>query len=49
MLAKEALENDCSIYDLALEKELMTKEELDKALLPENMTKPKKRVFREWK
>ena len=49
MLAKEALEKDCSIYDLALEKELMTKEELDYALLPENMTKPKKRVFREWK
>ena len=49
MLAKEALEKDCSIYELALEKELMTKEELDKALLPENMTKPKKRVFREWK
>ena len=49
MLAKEALERDCSIYDLALEKKLMTKEELDLALSPENMTKPKKRVFREWK
>ena len=49
MLAKEALEKDCSIYDLALEKELMSKEELDHALLPENMTKPKKRVIREWK
>jgi len=49
MLAKEALERDCSIYDLALEKELMTKEELERALLPENMTKPKKREFREWK
>ena len=49
MLAKEALERGCSIYDLALEKELMTKEELNDALLPENMTRPKKRVIREWK
>ena len=48
-LAKEALETDRSIYDLALEKELMTKQELDHALLPENMTKPQKRVVREWK
>lgn len=48
-LAKEALETDRSIYDLALEKELMTKHELDHALLPENMTKPQKRVVREWK
>ncbi|WP_229855267.1 aspartate ammonia-lyase [Candidatus Sulfurimonas marisnigri] len=49
MLAKEALEKNASIYDLVLEKDLMTKEELEDALLPENMTKPKKRVFREWK
>lgn len=48
-LAKEALESDCSIYSLVLEKELMTKKELDFALLPESMTKPTKRVFREWK
>ena len=49
MLAKEALERDCSIYDLVLEKELMTKEKLDNALSPESMTKPKKRIIRDWK
>ncbi|QOY53377.1 aspartate ammonia-lyase [Candidatus Sulfurimonas baltica] len=49
MLAKEALEKDASIYDLVLEKDLMTKEELEDALLPENMTKPKKRIIRDWK
>ena len=49
MLAKEALEKDSSIYDLVLEKDLMTKEELEDALLPENMTKPKKRIIRDWK
>lgn len=49
MLAKEALEKECSIYDLALQKGLMTKEELEDALLPENMTKPKKKISKEWK
>ena len=37
MLAKEALENDRSVYDLVLEKNLMSKETLDTALAPENM------------
>lgn len=37
MLAKEALEQDCSVYDLVLEKGLLSKEKLDTALAPENM------------
>ncbi|MDM7859408.1 aspartate ammonia-lyase [Alteromonas sp. ASW11-36] len=37
MLAKEALENNRSVYDLVLEKELMSKVALDDALAPENM------------
>ena len=37
MLAKEALENDNSIYQLVLDKGLLSKEKLDKALAPENM------------
>lgn len=41
-LAKEALENDLSVYDLVIEKNLLSKEELDRALLPENMIKPQK-------
>ena len=49
MLAKEALERDASIYDLVLEKKLLTKEKLDEALSPESMTKPKKRIIRKWK
>lgn len=36
-LAKEALESDRSVYELVLEKNLMTKEKLDEILLPENM------------
>lgn len=39
-LAKEALENDKSVYDLVLEKKLLTKEQLEKLLEPENMIKP---------
>jgi len=42
MLAKEALENNRSVYELVIEKKLMSKEQLDNALLPENMIKPKK-------
>ena len=41
-LAKEALENDRSVYDLVLEKNLLSKENLDIVLLPENMIKPQK-------
>lgn len=41
-LAKEALNSGKRVYDLVLEQGLMTKEELDKALDPENMLKPHK-------
>lgn len=36
-LAKTALADNRSVYDLVLERELMTKKELDEALKPENM------------
>lgn len=36
-VAKEALETGKSVYDIVLEKELLTKEELDNYLKPENM------------
>lgn len=39
-LSKEALANDRSIYDLVLEKKLLSQEELDEALSPENMIRP---------
>jgi aspartate ammonia-lyase len=41
-LAKEALSNDRSVYDLVLEQNLMSKEELDNILAPENMIQPRK-------
>ena len=41
-LAKEALANNRSVYELVLEHKLMSKEELDNALAPENMIKPQK-------
>jgi len=41
-LAKEALEDNRGVYELVLEKNLMTKEELDRFLLPENMIAPRK-------
>ncbi|MCC8062810.1 MAG: aspartate ammonia-lyase, partial [Rikenellaceae bacterium] len=41
-LAKEALTTGKGIYDLVLEKKLMSKEELDNILRPENMVKPRK-------
>ncbi len=42
MVAKEALEKNCGVYELVLEKKLLTKEELDNILKPENMIKPRK-------
>jgi aspartate ammonia-lyase len=36
-VAKEANEKGRSVYDIVLEKKLMTKEELDKALDPKEM------------
>jgi len=37
IIAKEALESGRSVYELVLEKELLSKTELDKILAPENM------------
>jgi aspartate ammonia-lyase len=39
-LAKEAIETDRGVYDLVLEKKLLTREELDRLLAPETMLKP---------
>jgi aspartate ammonia-lyase len=36
-VAKEALETNRSVYDIVLEKGLMTQEKLDEALDPQNM------------
>ncbi|WP_372644965.1 aspartate ammonia-lyase [Ancylomarina sp.] len=43
-LASEALANNRSVYDLVLEKNLLTKEMLDELLQPERMIKPQKFV-----
>ncbi len=40
-LAKDALANNRSIYDLVLEQNLLSKERLDEILSPENMLSPK--------
>lgn len=42
VLAKEALESGRSVYDLAIEKDWLSKEELDEILSPERMIKPQK-------
>lgn len=41
-LAREALESEKSVYNLVLEQNLMTREELEEALKPENMIQPRK-------
>ncbi len=41
-LAKEALETNRGVYDLCIEKGLLSKEELDTILSPERMIKPQK-------
>ena len=41
-LAKEALRTNRGVYDLVLEQGLLSKEELDDLLKPENMIKPRK-------
>jgi aspartate ammonia-lyase len=41
-LAKETLLNNRSVYELVLEKEFLTKEQLDQLLEPENMIKSRK-------
>ncbi|AXH09472.1 aspartate ammonia-lyase [Malaciobacter halophilus] len=40
LVAKEALETNRSVYDIVLEKKLLSKEQLDEYLKPENMTHP---------
>ena len=45
-LAKEALACNRSVYDLVLEKQLLTRKELDLILAPENMIKPGKMKFK---
>ena len=41
-IAKRALKENRSVYDLVLEENLLTKEELDELLRPENMIAPHK-------
>ena len=41
-IAKEALQTGKSVYDLVLEHDILSKEDLDTILLPENMIKPVK-------
>ena len=41
-IAKEALETNRGVYELVLEKKILTKEELDKLLAPENMVGARK-------
>ncbi len=45
-IAKEALETGKGVYELVLEKGLLTKEKLDNILDPENMTRPNWLVMR---
>lgn len=42
-LAKEALEGNRSVYELVLEKKLLSKKELEKLLAPENMIGPQRK------
>jgi len=44
ILAKEALETDRGVYELVLEKNLISQEELDNLLKPENMIGPNRKV-----
>ena len=46
MLAKEALEKNRGVYELVLEKKLLSREELDEILRPESMIRPQRRVKR---
>ncbi|MGB6329172.1 MAG: aspartate ammonia-lyase [Halarcobacter sp.] len=40
-VAKEALDSGRSVYEIVLERELLTKEELDELIKPENMIQPR--------
>lgn len=44
-VAKEALQTGKAVYDLVLERKLLSKEKLDQILAPENMIKPRKIDF----
>ena len=44
MLAQEALEKNKGVYELVLSKKLMSREDLERILTPENMLKPKSRA-----
>ncbi|MBE0662463.1 MAG: aspartate ammonia-lyase [Bacteroidales bacterium] len=46
IVAAEALQTGRSVYELVLEKKLMTKKQLEQVLLPENMITPKVMGFR---
>ncbi|HSV88081.1 MAG TPA: aspartate ammonia-lyase [Bacteroidales bacterium] len=48
-VAKEALEKNKGVYDLVLEKGLLTKDELDRFLLPENMIRPSNTSYKKQK
>ena len=41
-IAKEALETDASVYELIIAQKILTKEQMDRILLPEHMIKPSK-------
>jgi aspartate ammonia-lyase len=45
MIAKEALKSGRSVYELVLEHKILTQEQLDKILAPENMIKPGKIIL----
>ena len=45
-LAKEALQRDESLYNIILEKKLLSQDKLDKILSPENMLKPSKQMIK---
>lgn len=45
MIAKKALQTGRSVYELVLEHKILTQEQLDKILAPENMIKPGKIVL----
>ena len=40
-IAKEALEKNRGVYELVLEKKLLSKEQIDDILRPENMIRPR--------
>ena len=41
LIAKEALKTGASVYNLILEKNILSQEEIDEILKPENMTDPR--------